>query len=539
MMRKVLLIACLLLLSSGVLNCFSTAAADTAVTFTVDTCLERAAISPYIYGTCFDLTGSEGWTARRLGGNRMTGYNWENNASNAGSDWQHYSDNYIASNVGVPDAEANHPGATLVYFHNKSLSMNVPYSLITLQMAGYVAKDKNGPVLESEVAPSARWAQVKNFKGSPFTISPNLNDDYVYLDEEVNYLVRRFGRACRRTGVKGYALDNEPSLWPSTHPRIHPDKTGCAELVNKAVDLAKAVKSVDPYADIFGLVGYGFMEPFSLQDAPDWEAEKGSYSWFLDYYLDKMKQASDAEGQRLLDVLDMHWYPEARGGGARIVFEDSTANLECAKARVQAPRTLWDPTYTEDSWIAQWFNSYLPLIPRLRSSIDTYYPGTKLAITEYSYGGEDHISGGIAMADALGIFGKYGIYLATYWRCMENTDYVSAAVKLYRNYDGNKSAYGDTKVKADTSDPVNSSVYASIVRGNDHQLHLIVMNKNFDAALTANFVLKGCKRYTAGRVWAFDSGSAEIIERTAIKSIDKNSFSYTIPALTVCHIVLK
>jgi mannan endo-1,4-beta-mannosidase len=538
-MRKVLILSCLLILTSGALNCFFIAAADTVVTFTVDPRLERAAISPYIYGTCFDLTGTEGWTARRLGGNRMTGYNWENNASNAGSDWQHHSDNYMADNVGVPEAEADHPGATLVYFHNKSLSMNVPYSLITLQMAGYVAKDKNGPVLESEVAPSARWAQVKNLKKTPFTISPNLNDDYVYMDEEVNFLVRRFGKACRRTGIKGYALDNEPALWPSTHSRIHPDKTGCAELVNKSVDLAKAVKSVDPSADIFGLVGYGFMEPLSLQDAPDWETEKGSYDWFLDYYLDKMKLASDAAGQRLLDVLDMHWYPEARGGGARIVFEDSTANLECAKARIQAPRTLWDPTYTEDSWIAQWFKSYLPLIPRLQSSIDAYYPGTKMAITEYSYGGEDHISGGIAMADALGAFGKYGVYLAAYWKSMEDTDYVTAAVKLYRNYDGNKSAYGDTKVKADTSDPVNSSVYASIVRGNAQQLHLIVMNKNFDTELTANFVLKGYKKYTSGKVWAFDSGSAEITERTAIKSIVKNSFSYTIPPLTVCHIVLK
>lgn len=69
---------------------------------------------------------------------------------------------------------------------------------------------------------------------------------------------------------------------------------------------------------------------------------------------------------------------------------------------MQAPRALWDPTYTEDSWIGQWFSATaLPLIPKLQGTIDKNYPGTKLAITEFDYGGRNHISGGIATADVL------------------------------------------------------------------------------------------------------------------------------------------
>ena len=68
-----------------------------------------------------------------------------------------------------------------------------------------------------------------------------------------------------------------------------------------------------------------------------------------------MKAAEDSAGHRLVDYLDLHWYPEAKGGGARIVFD--TAPTDAAKlaayqeARMQAPRSLWDPAYKESSWI--------------------------------------------------------------------------------------------------------------------------------------------------------------------------------------------
>ena len=34
------------------------------------------------------------------------------------------------------------------------------------------------------------------------------------------------------------------------------------------------------------------------------------------------------------------------------------------------------------------------------------YPGTKTAITEYNWGGQEHINGALAQADILGIFGR-------------------------------------------------------------------------------------------------------------------------------------
>ena len=148
---------------------------------------------------------------------------------------------------------------------------------------------------------------------------------------------------------------------------------------------------------------------------------------------------------------------------------------------------MWDSTYKEDSWIGQWCGSYIPVIPKMQSSIDTYYPGTKLGITEYNFGASNHISGGIAEADALGIFGKNNVYYASVWPMSGTSEYLQAAFNLYRNYDGKKSTYGDTKVKADTTDIENSSVYASLDSKDSSKLHIIMMNKNCDKPMKVNF----------------------------------------------------
>ena len=60
-------------------------AADVRVDVRTDTA--RVPISPLIYGTNSARRRADRPQVLRSGGNRMTAYNWENNASNAGSDY--------------------------------------------------------------------------------------------------------------------------------------------------------------------------------------------------------------------------------------------------------------------------------------------------------------------------------------------------------------------------------------------------------------------------------------------------------------------
>jgi hypothetical protein len=529
----VLLMSIIVLSASGV-------QANIFVYYRIDTEVNRAPISPYIYGTNYNWV--ENATIRKTGGNRITGYNWENNFSNAGKDWYHSNDREMVKQLPW-GPEQLIPGRHLTDFQDAALAAGAS-TFITLQMAGYVSADDWGEVSPQEAAPSSRWKQVVYAKGTPFCDpwwSPDTTDNYVYIDECVNFLVNKYGYSNEPNGVKGYVLDNEPDIWFDTHPRLHPAQATCAELIDKSVALSTAVKNVDPNALILGPASYGFGGYLTLQNAPDWY---GQYKWFIDYYLHSMEANSVTAGKRLLDVLDLHWYPEAQGDGKRIVFNSSAPYSRAnADARMQAPRTLWDSDYRENSWIAQWFGQYLPLLPMVINSINTYYPGTKLAISEYNYGAEDHISGGIATTDVLGIFGKYGVYMGAYWRTTwEGTysPYVEAAFNIYRNYDGNHSTFGDMSVYSETSDKVNSPIYASVFDGNDSQLHLIVMNKNFDCTISGTFDIKSSQNFVSGRVWRFNNFTSNIKEvLPSMSCVSDNLFVYNIPALTVCHIVLQ
>src|SRR5574338_364145 len=114
------------LLSLGVIP----ARADIAVSVNVDPTSGRTPISTYIYGSNKDIPNAP-LTTMRQGGNRMTGYNWENNASNAGSDYNKQSDNYLTWVMGIPTAQENTPGIVVTEFHQDALARGANYSIVT------------------------------------------------------------------------------------------------------------------------------------------------------------------------------------------------------------------------------------------------------------------------------------------------------------------------------------------------------------------------------------------------------------------------
>lgn len=503
----------------------------------VNTEADTSTISPYIYGSNAnkDEAGLN-IAARRLGGNRLTGYNWENNFSHAGSDYNYQSDDFLPWYLGLPRSLWLQPGIAQTAFHDTSLAHNA-YTLLTLQAAGYVAADGAGTVQPSQKAPSSRWKEVRITKNAPFSLTPDTTDNYVYMDEQVNFLVQRYGSANTQTGIKGYSVDNEPDLWLSTHGLLHPDTLTYGELFDKTIRLAQAVKNIDPNAEIFGPASYGFNGFLTLQNAPDRTNYSGT---FIGAYLDTMRRAGENAGQRLLDVLDLHWYPEAYGTndtGRSIRITDSASATGVAYARMQAPRTLWDSSYHEDSWVRRYYgNNNWALLPWLRDSIATYYPNTKLALTEYSYGAPQHISGGIAQADVLGIFGKYGVYMAHNWYPVEQ--YTAAAHRIYRNYDGNNSTYGDVNVQALWTDKESVSIYAAKSSSDTSVLHLILINKHTTSPQKAEVTISSPRQYTDGNAWAFDRSTSAITQRQSVTSIVNNSFTYELPPLSVYHLIL-
>ena len=62
-----------------------------------------------------------------------------------------------------------------------------------------------------------------------------------------------------------------------------------------------------------------------------------------------------------------------------------------------------------------WIDEKIRLLPRLREWVRDNHPGLKISIGEWSFGGDNDISGAVATAEALGRFGQQGLDAAFYW----------------------------------------------------------------------------------------------------------------------------
>jgi len=489
-----------------------------AVRITVRADQNVRAISPLIYGTngANEIAVTR-QTVIRSGGNRMTAYNWENNASNAGRDFRFQNDSYL-SNSSVP-------GQFVTDFIDEAVAHDAA-AIVTIPNVDYVSADKNagGDVRNSgSDYLTTRFKQNRPTKGSAFSATPDVSDGFVYQDEFVAWLKGKYP-----TATVLFSMDNEPDLWSFTHPEVHPQPVTYAELWQRNHDFASATKAVWPTAEVLGFVSYGFNGYVTLQDASDANGRD-----FIEWYLDQARAAELRDGERVIDYLDLHWYPEALGGGERIT--DGTSSRAIA-AREQAPRSLWDATYKESSWIRRYVGGPIDLLHSLQAKIDAHYPGTKLAFSEWNYGGGDHISGAIVVSDVLGVFGREGVGLATYWGLHADETYAYAAYRAYRNYDGAGAGFGDTSVSASSSDIVNATAYASIESSDPTHTVIIVINKG-SADATAGITIAHGVSYPRANVYRIVAGQADVVAAGSITAVATNAFNYTMPAQSVNIIV--
>jgi hypothetical protein len=166
---------------------------------------------------------------------------------------------------------------------------------------------------------------------------------------------------------------------------------------------------------------------------------------------------------------------------------------------------FWDTNYVDPSWI----NNIIMLIPRLQNWVNTYYPGTKIGVTEYNWGAESSINGATAQADILGIFGREGLDLATRWTTPSNNTPTYLAMKLYRNYDGNKSAFGNISIQTVVPNPDNLSAFAAI-RTNDGAMTLMVVNKDIINASPINTYVTNFNATGAVQRWPLPTAYSAI-----------------------------
>ena len=527
------------------------------VSISIDAAANRKPINPNIYGVAFATTAQLAdlnAPLNRSGGNATSQYNWQCNCDNRGSDW------YFES-LPSQSPDSSTPGNLNDDFIATTKAANAQ-AMLTIPAIGWVAKlgPNRGKLASFSQTKYNYTAQANDWQwfpdagngirksdGSKVTGNDpndaNIPVNSTFQQGWMQHLVNTWGTVANG-GLRYYLMDNEPSLWQETHRDVHPTGPTMDEIKNDIIDYGAKVKSTDSSAMVlapeeWGWPGY-FYSGYDQQLAPSLGYNPSKYpdrqahggADYLPWVLDQLHQHDLQTGQRSLDVFTVHWYPQgsqALGLGSEAFSNDISPAM--SNLRNRSTRSLWDPNYTDPSWI----NSKVFLIPRIRNWVSSYYPGLQTGITEYNWGAEPYINGATTQADLLGIFGREGLDMATRWTTPDASTPTYKAMKMYRNYDGAKSTFGDTSVLDTVPDPDTVSSFAA-VRSSDGALTVMVINKSLTNSALAAVSFANFSAAGLAHVWQLTSANS--ITRLSDISFNGTSLNLTTPAQSITLLVI-
>ncbi len=459
-------------------------------------CRNTHPISPLIYGIAQGnpaAAAETSATAYRWGGNTSSRYNWKLDSWNTGSDW-------FFRNV-----SNDKPGSGWKAFVELARAEHRQIAF-TLPMGGWVAKDANSCGFPTGLYPAQRKTDPYRADcgdgvardGSILPPGPPEQTSASAGPDSTEQWTRQV-RASAGGSVAMYMLDNEPTLWNSTHRDVHPESISYEELLQRTLDTSAAIRRADPGARIAGFTGWGYLSIFETGE----DRKPGSFGiplsrirhggvGLLPWWLARLREHDQKTGTRAVDFVDLHFYPQGKNIG---IGPNGATDQETAMRRIRSVRALWDPNYQDESWL----DEKLMVVPRLRRLIADEYPGLGVVIGEYNFGAEKHISGALALAEALGRFGTLGVDAAFYFPWPEKGSLAASAFRAFRNYDGRGSAFGSESVAVHAEADPLASVFTS--RAPDGKLVVVALNLNPEASLDLNLDTGACGSPAPSRVW--------------------------------------
>jgi hypothetical protein len=518
---------------------------------TVNAAAGNSPISPYIYGMNFpasDLQQELQLPISRFGGNRTSRYNWFTNTSGAGVDW-------YFENRAEPTTSGQTPpnGSWTDQYHEANLATNTE-TLLTMPMVGWRTKDATSCSYSiakygAQQATSPYRPDCGNGRTQSgariLTNDPtdaHLSTTTSYYVPWMQHLVNKYGTGANG-GVQFWSLDNEPDLWHETHFDIWPVGASFAQIRDASIAYGSMIKAADPTAQTLGVVGWGWLsfrysgkdkQACDVQGQTCWDnppdaAQYGTPApWFLNWFLQQMKAHEQTSGVRVVDYVDIHYYPQSVNG-----FNDDLNDTYNNAMRFRAVKSMWDRTYIDESWI----NQPIYFIPRMKEMIANNYPGTKTAITEYRFGGLKYLAGALAQVDVLGVFGREGLNMATIWDAPTSSQPGAYAFRMFLNYDGNRGRFGDVSVSATSANQDQVSIYAA-KRSSDGALTLMVVNKDPTNDYTSNLSLSGFSPSASAQVYRYGSANLNAIVRQSDQAVSSSGFTATFPAYSATLIVI-
>ena len=343
------------------------------ISVTIDLTKELHPISRYIYGRNNSLSGNPGsnfipeWTRlkdagvrffRESGGNNCTKYNWRRKISSH-PDWY--------NNVYTNDWD----------YAAKSLQQNIPEAqgMWAFQLLGKAARTNNANFNDWSYNSSQWWQGVnQNLAGGgePKTSGGSKalkeGDINLYLenwtaDSTTQILNHWFNDlSFNKSKLQYWNMDNEVEIWSGTHDDVMPTQISAEQFMQRYFEVAKKARAKYP---AIKLVGPVTANEWQWYNWPGGISVGGkSYPW-LEYFIKRVAEEQAASGVRLLDVLDIHFYPGSSNAAEVVQFHrvyfDKTYVFPEANG-VKNVNGSWDNSQTKEYIIERckaWLEQYI------------------------------------------------------------------------------------------------------------------------------------------------------------------------------------
>ena len=324
-----------------------------------------------------------------------------------------------------------------------------------------------------------------------------------------------------------WSMDNEMEIWSGTHSDL-PLTVTQQFLVERYLDVAKKAKKAWKDIKLTGPVAANEWQWCGVDSDPN-AAEERNYCW-LEYFIKKVAEAQKASGVKLLDVLDIHWYPTEK------TYED----------RINWHRVFFDTTYVYPgaNGIKKvnggWDNSIVKefIFQRLNDWMNAYFGknhGIGLGLTETDLTTDDAMLTALIYASFLGTFMDNGVELFTPWSWGDGMDEVAHLFIRYGH---------EFRVASTSSNDSLVSAYSSVTESQD-SMTIILVNRSEKMSQTVNLYVENFEALPQVQTLTLSDLSGETFvshtenalrHGTAVASDAK--FSLELPAKSITALLL-
>jgi hypothetical protein len=515
------------------------------VNITIDPTKDVKMISPALYGRNNSLpkeSYAQALTAaervrlresgvqflREGGGNNATKYNWRKRLSSH-PDWY--------NNVYGNDWDA---GAK---FLRDSLPLSTK-GFWSFQLIGKAASTGSSNFNDWGYNSSQWWTgtaqnlagggQVNTGGGSAATVNgnPNLYLENWTADSTVGILDHWFNTLnIPKERVTYWNMDNEPEIWNGTHDDIISASYPAESYMQSYFAVAKKARAKFPAIKLVGPVPanewqwYNWMNRITGSD--------GKYYAWLEFFIKRCAEEQKTSGVRLLDVLDIHFYPSESTPEQIVQLHHVFFDRNYVYTGANGVKNLtgsWDNTQTKE-YIFGRINDWLTL----------YFGqnhGIKLGLTEIDVNNSTPSVVSTWYASMLGEFMKNDVEIFTPWSWKTG---MWETLHLFSRYNQTQAVQGAS------SDETFVSAYPSVNAAKD-SMTVVLVNRsttetksttlNFTNFIVENTTAEALRLSSLPTTETFISHNQNAIQRS-FASFASNKTTLSLPPLSITSLTFK